>query len=254
MSNPPAALEGFTIIGGNANGDSFDGRRGGGMYSENGSPTVTNCTFTGNQGIFGGGMCNYKSYPLLVNCMFTINTADHGGGMRNMSESSPLITNCIFTGNHAFSRGGGISNQGECNPTVTNCKIISKAKGLQEIKPGQITFCVMARSDTNEPNRLISSAVGLAVPKDREHYGYISEHHSCGETARKAGDYAEDLAATMLATTLGISFDPDEAWDSRKQVYKASKYIFKSTNICQSAEGDKYGKWTTVIAAVVMLF
>src|SRR4030067_2971887 len=117
-----------------------------------------------------------------------------------------------------------------------NCKIISKAKGLQLIKPGQITFCVMARSDTNEPNRLISSAVGLAVPKDREHYGYISEHHSCGETARKAGDYAEDLAATMLATTLGISFDPDEAWDSRKQVYKASKYIFKSTNICQSTE------------------
>jgi len=134
-----------------------------------------------------------------------------------------------------------------------NCKIISKAKGLQLIKPGQITFCVMARSDTNEPNRLISSAVGLAVPKDREHYGYISEHHSCGETARKAGDYAEDLAATMLATTLGISFDPDEAWDSRKQVYKASKYIFKSTNICQSAEGDKFGKWTTVIAAVMML-
>lgn len=135
-----------------------------------------------------------------------------------------------------------------------NCKIISKSKGLQLIKPGQITFCVMARSDTNEPNRLISSAVGLAVPKDREHYGYISEHHSCGETARKAGDYAEDLAATMLATTLGISFDPDEAWDSRKQVYKASKYIFKSTNICQSTEGDKFGKWTTVIAAVVMLF
>ncbi len=134
-----------------------------------------------------------------------------------------------------------------------NCKIISKSKGLQLIKPGQITFCVMARSDTNEPNRLISSAVGLAVPKDREHYGYISEHHSCGETARKAGDYAEDLAATMLATTLGITFDPDEAWDSRKQVYKASKYIFKSTNICQSAEGDKSGKWTTVIAAVVML-
>jgi arginine decarboxylase len=111
----------------------------------------------------------------------------------------------------------------------------------------------MARSSTSEPNRLISSAVGLAVPKDREHYGYISEHHSFGETARKAGDYAEDLAATMLATTLGIAFDPDEAYDSRKQVYKASRYIFTSRNICQSAEGNKHGKWTTVIAAAVML-
>lgn len=133
------------------------------------------------------------------------------------------------------------------------CKIIPRNKGLKYIKPGQITFCVMARSDTNEPNRLISSAVGLAVPKDREHYGYISEHHSFGETAKKTGDYAEDLAATMLATTLGIEFDSDEAWDSRKQVYKASQYIFKSTNICQSAEGDKHGEWTTVIAAAVML-
>lgn len=133
------------------------------------------------------------------------------------------------------------------------CKIITREKGLKLIKPGQITFCVMARNATNEPNRLISAAVGLAVPKERKNYGYISEHHSFGETARKAGDYAEDLAATMLATTLGLPFDPDLAWDARKQVYKASNYIFKSTNICQSAEGDKYGKWTTVVAAAVML-
>lgn len=134
------------------------------------------------------------------------------------------------------------------------CQIITKAKGVKLINPGQITFCVMARSDTNEPNRLISSAVGLAIPKRKDHYGYLSEHHAHGETARKTGDYAEDLAATMLATTLGIPFDPDEAYDSRKQVYKASGYIFKSSNICQSAEGHKSGKvWTTVIAAAVML-
>ncbi len=133
------------------------------------------------------------------------------------------------------------------------CEIIPKEKGVKSLKPGQISYCVMARAETKEPNRLISAAVGLAIPKDREHYGYLSEHHSYGETARKAGDYAEDLAATMLATTLGISFDPDEAYDSRKQVYNASRYIFTSRNICQSAEGNKHGKWTTVIAAAVML-
>jgi arginine decarboxylase len=133
------------------------------------------------------------------------------------------------------------------------CRIITREKGLKLIKPGQITFCVMARNATNEPNRLVSAAVGMAKPKDKKIYGYLSEHHSFGETARKAGDYAEDLAATMLATTLGIPFDPDKAYDSRKQVYEASKYIFKSTNICQSAAGNKHGKWTTVIAAAVML-
>jgi arginine decarboxylase len=133
------------------------------------------------------------------------------------------------------------------------CQLIARAKGIKLIKPGQITFCVMARNETNEPNRLISAAIGLAIPKVQEHYGYISEHHTYGETARKSGDYAEDLAATMLATTLGIQFDPDEAWDSRKQVYKASNYIFKSDHICQSAEGNKHGKWTTVISAAIML-
>jgi arginine decarboxylase len=136
----------------------------------------------------------------------------------------------------------------------SQCKIISKEKGLSLIKPGQITYCVMSKNQTNEPNRLISAAIGLAVPKDRKSYGYISEYHSFGETARKSGDYAEDLAATMLATTLGLQFDPDLAWDARRQVYKTSKYIFKTRNICQSAEGNKHGKWTTVIAAAVMLF
>ncbi|GAB4390700.1 MAG: arginine decarboxylase, pyruvoyl-dependent [Thermodesulfovibrionales bacterium] len=135
-----------------------------------------------------------------------------------------------------------------------NCKTISRAVGIKQLSPGQITFCVMARNDTNEPNRLISSAVGVAVPKDRSYYGYLSEHHAHGETAKVSGDYAEDLAATMLATTLGLPFEPEEAWDTRKQLYRASGHIFKTSHICQSAEGHKSGKlWTTVVAAAVFL-
>jgi arginine decarboxylase len=115
-------------------------------------------------------------------------------------------------------------------------------------------FTVIARSETNEPNRLISSAIGLAIPKDHEGYGYLSEHHSFGDTAKKAGEYAEDLAATMLATTLGVEFDSETAWKEREQVYKASGKIFKTTNVVQSAEGDKDGLWTTTVAAAVFLF
>ena len=134
-----------------------------------------------------------------------------------------------------------------------NCKIIPKEEGLKLLSPGQITFVVMARIANNEPNRLLSAAIGLAVPKDSSGYGYLSEHHSFGETAKKAGEYAEDLAATMLATTLGIEFDSNIAWDQRKQVYKASGKIFKTTNICQSAECNKDGLWTTVLAAAVLV-
>ena len=134
-----------------------------------------------------------------------------------------------------------------------NCKIITKDKGIQELKAGEITYCVMSRNCTNEPNRLVGSAIGVAVPKDRESYGYISEHHSFGEVAQKAGDYAEDLAATMLATTLGLEFDPDKAWDERKQEYKMSGRIVRTQSVVQTAQGDKNGLWTTVLAAAVFL-
>jgi len=134
------------------------------------------------------------------------------------------------------------------------CKIICKEDGLKSLKPGEITFCVMARSESNEPNRLLSAAIGIAIPTDKgNQYGYLSEHHCFGETAKKAGDYAEDLAATMLATTLGIDFNPDTAWEEREQIYKASGNIFKTTNICQSAEANKDGLWTTAIAAAVLI-
>ena len=132
-----------------------------------------------------------------------------------------------------------------------NCKMISKDEGVQQLKPGQVTFCVMAKNETCEPNRLVSASIGLAIPKDSNNYGYLSEHHAFGEKGEKAGEYAEDLAATMLATTLGVEFDPNLAWQEREQVYKASGNIFKTTNITQSAEGNKDGLWTTVIAIAV---
>lgn len=134
-----------------------------------------------------------------------------------------------------------------------NCKIISKKEGVKLLNAGEITYCVMARNDNNEANRLISASIGLAIPKDNNQYGYLSEHHAFGEKGEKAGEYAEDLAATMLATTLGIDFDSDTAWQEREQVYKSSGYIFKTTNITQSAEGNKDNLWTTVIAVAVFI-
>lgn len=134
-----------------------------------------------------------------------------------------------------------------------NCKLISKDEGVNLLRPGQVTFVVMARNETNEPNRLISAAIGLALPKGGEEYGYLSEHHSFGEVSRKAGEYAEDLAATMLASTLGINFDINKAWDERKKIYRASGKIFKTTHVVQSAEGHKDGLWTTVVTATVFI-
>ncbi len=133
------------------------------------------------------------------------------------------------------------------------CKRIPVQEGLKLLQPGQITFSVIARNATNEPNRLIAASIGVAIPADETQYGYLSEHHPYGETENKAGEYAEDLAATMLATTLGIDFDPETAWSERENIYKMSGKIVRTFNITQSAEGDKNGLWTTVIAAAIFL-
>lgn len=118
---------------------------------------------------------------------------------------------------------------------------------------GQVIFCVMSRNQTNEPFRLVASAVGLARPGDESQHGYISEYHAYGINRKQCGDYAEDLAASMLATTLGIEFNPETAWEEREQIYKSSNQIIRTSNICQSAIGNKKGYWTTVLAAAVLL-
>ena len=134
-----------------------------------------------------------------------------------------------------------------------NCKRVSKEEGKKLLNPGQVVFCVMARNATSEPNRLVAASIGLAQPADANNYGYLSEHHPFGETEQKCGEYAEDLAATMLASTLGLEFDSNAAWDEREQVYKSSGQIYKTTNITQSAQGHKDGLWTTVVAAAVLV-
>lgn len=131
------------------------------------------------------------------------------------------------------------------------CSLVGRNRGLSMLSSGQITFVVMSENSTNEPSRLIAASTGLAVPKDRTRYGYISEHHSYGQKEAVAGEYAEDLAAYMLATTLDAPFDPDKSYDEQKDIWQISGHKVKSRNVTQTAVGDKNGLWTTVITAVV---
>lgn len=132
-------------------------------------------------------------------------------------------------------------------------RVLPRSKGIQRLSPGEIMYAVVAESTTNEPHRLIAASIGVAIPSDRNQYGYLSEYHSFGETEVKAGDKAEDMAAQMLATTLGVPFDPDISYDERKELWKISTKIVKTMNITQTAIGDKYGLWTTVLAAAVLI-
>jgi arginine decarboxylase len=132
------------------------------------------------------------------------------------------------------------------------CKIVSRAQGLQEMRPGQITYVVMSRLSSNEPRRLLAASVGCAIPADKTIYGYLSEHYAFGQTEKAAGDYAEDLAAAMLASTLGIEFDEDKNWDEKEEVFRISKKIVRTSNVTQSAVIRDKG-YTTVVACAVFL-
>jgi arginine decarboxylase len=134
------------------------------------------------------------------------------------------------------------------------CEVITREAAVDLLKPGDITFCVLARSETNEFGRHIYASLGLAKPAARDMYGYVSEQHGYGMTAEAAGELAEDLAATMLASTLGLEFDPDAAWNERKQVYEHSSLIIDSESITAVAECGPDDRWTCAIAAAVFLF
>jgi arginine decarboxylase len=135
------------------------------------------------------------------------------------------------------------------------CEVISREAGIEVLKPGDITFCVMARSQTNEFGRHVYASIGLARPTDPDMYGYISELHGYGKAPIDiSGEQAEDLAATMLASTLGLDFDPDAAWNERKQIYEHSNLIIDSTSITAAAECTAESQWTCAVAAAVFLF
>jgi arginine decarboxylase len=133
------------------------------------------------------------------------------------------------------------------------CQLISKQEGIKHLHPGQIVFLVMSENSTDEFQRLISASVGMAVPNDPKHYGYLSEHHSFGQDEKEAGQYAEDLAADMLATTLGKNFDLSQIWNEERSLYEIGDGIeVRTQHITQIARGKK-GFWTTAIAAAVVV-
>jgi len=115
-----AILDGFTITAG------YNSQLGAGMYNEDGSPTVTNCTFTWNCAEWGGGMGNWNSSPTVISSKFESNAADGGGGIDNVENSNPILINCTFRSNFGSWIGGGMVNGyagigGSANPVLMNC-------------------------------------------------------------------------------------------------------------------------------------
>ena len=100
---------------------------------------------------------------------------------------------------------------------------------------------VIAESATNEPSRLVAASIGVAMPADPSHHGYISEHHSYGQNETVSGEYAEDLAASMLATVLGVPFEalyPVVAWLAWVPNAVAAEYLARSVAVLLRRPGS----------------
>lgn len=133
----------------------------------------------------------------------------------------------------------------------SGCKHISKEQGLKMLKPGEITFTVLVKNSTNKP-RTVTASIGVALPSDREKYGYLSEYHSFGKTASETGEYAEKMAANMINTITEKQVAAEKGQKGKKELHP-SKGLIKTTNITGSAKGDEDGLWTTVVAAAVFI-
>ncbi|RLF49915.1 MAG: arginine decarboxylase, pyruvoyl-dependent [Thermoplasmata archaeon] len=133
------------------------------------------------------------------------------------------------------------------------CKIISRDRGVRMLSPGQIVYTVMSVNQSNEPERRIAAAIGCAIPADKRTHGYISEYHAYGMDEKDAAEHAEDLAAEMLASTLGIQFDMDASYDEKREIFRIDGRIVKTRSIARAARCDKKGRWTTVVAAAIFV-
>jgi arginine decarboxylase len=132
------------------------------------------------------------------------------------------------------------------------CKMISKKEGLRYLKAGEIVFCVLSRKETNKSKKIIGASIGCAIPA-KNHYGYIAEYNSFGQSEEELSKHVENLAVSMLASSLGISLDLKKFQHKREKFFKLLGNSISTTNVTQVAESKRNGYWTCVVAAAVFI-
>jgi len=133
-----------------------------------------------------------------------------------------------------------------------HCRFITKAAGLKLLKPGQILFVVLSENATDEPGRLITASIGMAVPDDPSQYGYLAEHTDIGKSAKEISLHTEYLAAEMLATKLGEKLKAPARGKPAAAFRMSNGLSLKTRSMTEAATGEA-GSWTTAMAAAVLI-
>lgn len=133
------------------------------------------------------------------------------------------------------------------------CRIVTRSQGLKRLKPGQIVHCVLSKVSSREPGQRLAASIGFAIPSDIDAYGCFFEHQATGKLAGKAGRYAADLSAEMLATLRGVRIVQSWSPERRRKAWLASGKIKRAMNVTQKTTAEAGNVYTTAVVAAVLL-
>ena len=147
-------IDGFCITGGS--GADIDGNgyefSGGGMYINDASPTVLNCTFVGNTADdYGGAIYIRQGSSIIANCIFSQNSATHGGGVYMKENSMPTFTDCFFYDNTATDYAGAFGSTSS-SPILEKCLFsenYAKFGGAMRnyFSSSRLTNCIFSKNE-----------------------------------------------------------------------------------------------------------
>jgi arginine decarboxylase len=135
------------------------------------------------------------------------------------------------------------------------CQLISKEEGLKLLEPGQITFAIMAQSQTNEPGQKIVAGIGLAQPKDKNLHGYMTEvEEAIGRTDEDVEQDVIEMAIENLVTEWNPKFDGEKVYRRGEKNYRLENRDIYVDSIVQSATGAEKNQYTVVVAIAVFIY
>ena len=187
-------LSGFTVTNGYV---SYDG---GGIFCDESSPTIINCTLSGNTAAWGGGIgCRSSSDPTIENCTLSGNSAYYnGGGIRCYDNSNPTIENCTLSGNSAYYNGGGIRCLSNSSPTIENCALLENSA----VEFGGGIFCGSSSSPTIENCAISGNTAGGSGGGIHSLLNSSPTIENCALTENSAGEFGGGISCFSSSPTI----------------------------------------------------
>ena len=135
------------------------------------------------------------------------------------------------------------------------CQLISREEGIRLPRPGQITFAIIAQTETNEPGQIISAGIGMAKSKDKTQHGFLIEvEQAIGRTPEDVEQDVIEMSIENLVTQWDKTFDGEKVFRKAKKNYKIGDQQILVDSFVQTAKGAEQNKWTVAVVLAVFIY